>query len=292
MRKRYRQLEAAAKGADVRSRGTLKYAAMVVLALLGVALVFGLTSRPAASSAAQQATNSFAWTGQGSDACARGTTGNMLWIFNPHSDAVPVSLTVTWSTGQTDTYTGWTESGQGQDWHLTVDIVGGFPPQSASVAYTGTLGNNPVLTISGCNESITTGTTTTGTTTTGTTTTGTTQTSTTGTTETTGTTQTVTTTTPGTTVTTTTPGTTVTTTTPGSTTTTPGGTTTVTHTVTTPPQTVTQTTTVGQTTPGPTKTVTTTVTLPGKTKVIVRKKVIVHVKKVQVPRHPHFAYTR
>lgn len=228
---------------------------MAALALLGVALVFGLTSRPAASSAAQQATNSFTWTGQGSDACARGTTGNMLWIFNPHSDAVPVNLTITWSTGETDIYTGWTQSGQGQDWHLTVNIVGEFPPQSASVGYTGTLGNNPVLTISGCNESTTTGTTTTGTTTT-------------------------------------TPGNTTTVTTPGGTTTTPGGTTTVSRTVTTPPQTVTQTTTVVQTTPGPTKTVTTTVTLPGKTKVVVHKKVIVHIKKVRVPRHPHFAYTR
>jgi hypothetical protein len=111
------------------------------------------------------------WDGKkGAGACPAGTTGNMLVIFNPHSDAVPVSLTVTWSNGETDIYTGWTESGQGQDWHITVDIVGKFPPQSFYVAYTGTLGNNPVLTISGCNE--TGGTTTTGTGTTETTTTG------------------------------------------------------------------------------------------------------------------------
>jgi hypothetical protein len=127
------------------------------------------------------------WDGKkGADACPAGTTGNMLVIFNPHSDAVPVSLTVTWSNGETDTYTsGWINPGGSQDWHITVDIVGKFPPLSFYVTYTGTLGNNPVLTISGCNETgggTTTGTTettTTGTTTAGTTTTGTTVTTTT-----------------------------------------------------------------------------------------------------------------
>ncbi|HET6864264.1 MAG TPA: hypothetical protein VFH37_03670 [Candidatus Saccharimonadales bacterium] len=114
------------------------------------------------------------WDGKkGIDACPIGTTGNMLVIFNPHSGAVPTSLVVTWGNNETDTYTsGWINPGGSQDWHITVDIVGKFPPKSFYVTYTGTLGNNPVLTISGCNESSggTTGTTTTGTTsTTGTT---------------------------------------------------------------------------------------------------------------------------
>lgn len=96
----------------------------------------------------------FNWNGvNGADACSPGTTGTVLWIFNTHSDAVPTSLTITWSDGTTDTYTGdWTNPGNSQNWHDTETIVGGFPPQSASVTYTGTLGKNPVLTISGCNE--------------------------------------------------------------------------------------------------------------------------------------------
>src|SRR4051812_41416908 len=55
----------------------------------------------------------FNWNGvNGQDACAPGTTGTILWIFNPHSDAVPTSLTVTWSDGTTVTYTGdWTNPG-------------------------------------------------------------------------------------------------------------------------------------------------------------------------------------
>jgi hypothetical protein len=96
----------------------------------------------------------FNWNGvNGATACDAGTTGTILWIFNPHSDAVPTSLTVTWSDGTTDTYTGdWNNPGNGQNWHDTETIVGEFPPQSASLSYTGTLGSNPILTISGCNE--------------------------------------------------------------------------------------------------------------------------------------------
>jgi len=96
----------------------------------------------------------FNWDGvHDADACAPGTTGTILWIFNPHSDAVPTSLTVTWSDGTTHTYTGdWTNPGNGQNWHDTEAIVEAFPPQSASLTYTGTLGHNPILTISGCNE--------------------------------------------------------------------------------------------------------------------------------------------
>src|SRR6476660_6799926 len=50
------------------------------------------------------------WDGvHGADACRAGTTGTLLWIFNPHSDAVPGDMTITWSTGETDTYaaSGW-----------------------------------------------------------------------------------------------------------------------------------------------------------------------------------------
>lgn len=272
-----------AKAEAKRPRMWLTLAAFLVLMSSG-AWVAAIAAAPGHASV--QGSNTLAWDGKkGADACARGTTGNMLWIFNPHSSAVPKTLTVTWSTGETDTYAGWNQSGQGQDWHLTVNIVGAFPPKSASVSYDGTLGKNPILTISGCNESGTTGTTTTGTTTNGTTTGGTTTNGTT----TSGTTTSGTTTNGTTTVTTT--GTT-TVTTPGTTTTVPGKTTTVTNTVTGPTQTVTAPTqTVTVTTPGKTTTVTQTVTTPGKTKVIIKRKVIVHVKKVKVPAKPKHRHT-
>lgn len=271
-----------AKSAARRPRMWLALAAFLVL-MAGGAWAAVIATAP--SRASVQGGSTLAWDGKkGADACARGTTGNMLWIFNPHSSAVPKTLTVTWSTGQTITYSGWTQSGQGQDWHLTVDIVGAFPPKSASVSYDGTLGKNPILTISGCNESTTSTTTTTGTTTGGTTTSGTT----TGGTTTSGTTTTSTTT--GSTTTVTTPGTT--TTVPGGTTTVQGGTTTVTKTATSPTQTVTsRTQTVTVTTPGKITTVTNTVTTPGKTKVTIKKKVIVHVKKVKVPAKPKHRHT-
>jgi hypothetical protein len=94
----------------------------------------------------------------GATACAPNTTGTMLWIFNPHSDAAPTDLTITWNLSGggtfTHTYTGWTNPGGGQNWHLTVDIPAGavLPPASATLDYTGALGSNPILTISGCNE--------------------------------------------------------------------------------------------------------------------------------------------
>jgi hypothetical protein len=267
MTEQIRRVKAEAK----RPRLWLTLAAFLVL-MAGGAWAAVVSTAP--SHASVQGGSTLAWDGKkGADACARGTTGNMLWIFNPHSNAVPKTLTVTWSTGETDTYAGWTRSGQSQDWHLTVNIVGAFPPKSASVSYDGTLGKNPILTISGCNES-TTGTTTTGTTTTG------------------GTTTSGTTTTNSTTTVTTTGTTTVTT--PGTTTTVPGRTTTVTNTVTSPTQTVTAPTqTVTVTTPGNTTTVTHTVTVttPGKTKVIIKKKVVVHVKKVKVPAKPKHRHT-
>jgi hypothetical protein len=248
----------------------------------------------------------------GQDACRAGTTGTMLVIFNPHSDAVPGDMTITWSTGETDIYpaSGWINPGNGQNWHLTVTIVGQFPPQDMVLSYTGTLGDNPILTISGCNEGgtpvpptppgTTTGTTGTTTTTTGqttttspTTTTG--QTTTTGETTTTGTTITQTTTT-GTTVTTTTtiPGGTVT----GPTTTTPGGTVTGPtssvpgNTTTGPSSTVPGSTVTGPTSTVPGGTVTgPTTTVKGKVvhgpPIIKRKVIVQHVK----PK-PGFSYTR
>jgi len=98
------------------------------------------------------------WNGQnGATACAGTTTGTILWIFNPHSAAVPVSLDTTWSgTGFTGTQTDtdWQQMGSGS-WHLTIDIPAGdtfADLTGATLSYTGDLGNNPVLTISGCNE--------------------------------------------------------------------------------------------------------------------------------------------
>jgi len=113
----------------------------------------------AGSSAATTGPGTLDWNGvNGANACAPDTTGTMLWIFNPHSDAVPTDLTITWNLSGggtvTNTYTGWTNPGNGQNWHLTVDIPAGavLPPASATLDYTGTLGSNPILTISGCNE--------------------------------------------------------------------------------------------------------------------------------------------
>jgi hypothetical protein len=98
------------------------------------------------------------WNGQnGATACAGTTTGTILWIFNPHSAAVPVSLDTTWAgTGFTGTQTDtdWQQMGSGS-WHLTIDIPAGdtfADLTGATLSYTGDLGNNPILTISGCNE--------------------------------------------------------------------------------------------------------------------------------------------
>lgn len=99
------------------------------------------------------------WNGvNGANACAANTQGTMLWIFNPHSAATPTDLTITWNLSGggtfTNTYTGWDNSGGSQNWHLTVDIPvdAVLPPASATLDYTGELGSNPILTISGCNE--------------------------------------------------------------------------------------------------------------------------------------------
>jgi hypothetical protein len=113
----------------------------------------------AGPSAATTGGSSLNWNGvNGATACSPDTTGTMLWIFNPHSGAVPTDLTITWNLSGggtvTNTYTGWINPGNGQNWHLTVDIPAGavLPPASATLDYTGALGGNPILTISGCNE--------------------------------------------------------------------------------------------------------------------------------------------
>jgi hypothetical protein len=116
-----------------------------------------------AASASATGSSSLDWNQvNGATACDANTTGTMLWIFNPHSDAVPADLTITWNLSvggpTTLTYTGWTNSGSGQNWHLTVAIPADavLPPASATVTFDGTLGDNAILTISGCNEDGTT----------------------------------------------------------------------------------------------------------------------------------------
>jgi hypothetical protein len=123
--------------------GVAAFAAVVMLMFAGAAFADG----------------TYNWNGvNGVNACAAGTTGTMLWIFNPHSSTVvPGDLTVTWGDGSTVTYpaSGWTNPGGSQNWHYTVNIPNdstAVPPTGASVAYTGTLGTPAVLTISGCNE--------------------------------------------------------------------------------------------------------------------------------------------
>ena len=251
------------------------------------------------------ADGTISWTGQGSDsvkACGSGQTPFLHWIFTTGGNSSVTSATLTVSG---DASGGGAMSDHGGSWTIDTAYSGSGAPTtgsvSASVSYTGTLGNgNPNLVISdGCYGSGITSTTTTQSTTTGTTQTTTTV----------GTTTTVpTTTTVGTTTTvptTTTVGTT--TTVPVTTTvTTPGQTTTVTNTVTTPGGTNTVTTpgqtqtvtvpgptqTVTVTTPGPTTTVTNTVTVrtPGKTKVIIKHKVTVHVVHVKPP--TGYSYTK
>jgi hypothetical protein len=111
-----------------------------------------------AGSSAATTSGTLDWNHQnGATACAGTTTGTILWIFNPHSAAVPVSLDTTWSgTGFTGTQTdtNWQQMGNGS-WHLTIQIPAGdtfADLTGASLTYTGTLGDNPILTISGCNE--------------------------------------------------------------------------------------------------------------------------------------------
>lgn len=128
-------------------------AGLMTITAVVVALAFVFASASYADG------GSFQWNGvNGANACLPDTTGTMLWIFNPHSTAAPTDLTITWNisggTQETDHYSGWTNPGSSQNWHLTVSIPANavLPPASAVLDYTGSLGGNPILTISGCNE--------------------------------------------------------------------------------------------------------------------------------------------
>jgi hypothetical protein len=122
----------------------------LVTVIAAVAAIFVFAGSSAASGA-----NRLDWNGKnGATACNANTTGTILWIFNPHSDSVtPQDLTIVW-TDQTVTYTGWQQMGGGS-WHITINIPAGDTFSdivSAYLTYDGTLGDNPILTISGCNE--------------------------------------------------------------------------------------------------------------------------------------------
>jgi len=146
----------------------------MLLAVGLTAALIGFAASPAraGSSVCSDATHTCTWDGNGTNAqsCQGITSGTgILWIFT--GDATPTDLVVTWSNGETDSITGWVQQGNGS-WHLQTNLVGSFPPTSAYVDYTGTLGTTgATLTISGCNEGGPPGTTTTVTTPTTTTTT-------------------------------------------------------------------------------------------------------------------------
>lgn len=125
----------------------MKVLKRLVSLLAATGLVVGMLATTAGTALAD---GSLAWNGvNGATACAPGTTGTVLWIFNPHSDAVPTDLYINGvqATGS------WTNPGGSQNWHFTAAIPGTFSNiSSASLDYTGTLGTNPIFTISGCNE--------------------------------------------------------------------------------------------------------------------------------------------
>ena len=124
----------------------------IALACVLVVGVFTALAGPASG------VTSFNWGGQGfpNASCPTSGTGaivpgdTMLWIFNDNGSAVPTSLTIN---GELQTIGSWQQQGNGA-YHFTatVDTLN-FPPVTASVTYTGTLGSNTVLTLSGCNES-------------------------------------------------------------------------------------------------------------------------------------------
>jgi hypothetical protein len=103
------------------------------------------------------ADGTFTWGHQGFPNASCPTSGpgaivvgdTMLWIFNDNGSAVPTSLTIN---GELQTGS-WQQQGGGA-YHFTATVdTANFPPVTASVTYTGTLGSNTVLTLSGCNES-------------------------------------------------------------------------------------------------------------------------------------------
>jgi hypothetical protein len=84
--------------------------------------------------------------------CTAATTPKtMLWVFNDNGTAVPTSLTIN---GVVQSGS-WVPSGGGFKFTVTVTATN-YPPSSASVTYTGTLGKSTVLTLSHCDGSTTT----------------------------------------------------------------------------------------------------------------------------------------
>jgi len=111
------------------------------------------------------ATGTFTWGGNGfpNATCTPGQVQTMLWIFNDNGTAVPTALTI----NGVQQAGSWQQQGQGT-YHFTTSGAQ-FPPvqgPTTFVTFTGTLGQNTVLTLSGCNEGGTTTTTTVPTTTT------------------------------------------------------------------------------------------------------------------------------
>jgi len=112
---------------------TMLLAAGLTAALIG----FAASPARAGSSVCSDATHTCTWDGNGTNAssCQNITAGTgILWIFT--GAATPTDLVVTWSTGETDTITGWVQQGNGS-WHLQTNLVGSFPPTSAYVDFTG-----------------------------------------------------------------------------------------------------------------------------------------------------------
>jgi uncharacterized repeat protein (TIGR01451 family) len=146
-------------------RKVLQVVGLTTLLAAGLAAaLIGFASSPARASGSvcSDASHTCTWNGNGTDApsCQNVTAGTgILWIFT--GSATPTDLVVTWSTGETDSITGWVQQGGGS-WHLQTNLVGSFPPASAYVDFTGTNGvADATLTISGCNEGGPPGTTTT-----------------------------------------------------------------------------------------------------------------------------------
>jgi hypothetical protein len=116
------------------------------------------------------ASGTFTWGGNGfpNAKCTPGQVQTMLWIFNDNGSAVPTGLTIN-GVAQAGS---WQQQGGGT-YHFTTSGAQ-FPPVEGATTfatYTGTLGTNTVLTLSGCNEGQTTTTTSTTSTTSTTTTT-------------------------------------------------------------------------------------------------------------------------
>jgi len=117
------------------------------------------------------ANGTFTWGGQGfpNEKCVPADqVQTMLWLFNDNGTAVPTALTIN---GQAQSGS-WVQKGQGAYQFTATRNATNFPPvvgPTTFVTFTGSLGTNTVLTLSGCNEGQTT--TTTETTTTETTTT-------------------------------------------------------------------------------------------------------------------------